>query len=258
MKSLRFAAAVGLGFGLALGVVPAIATFAATDPPAATPAVEPQALQALRRMSAYLNTLTRFEVTTQTSLDLVTAKGQKLQINGGARYKVRRPDGFVIDLVSDVKNRRYIYDGKQFTVFAPALGYYATAPAPATIRQTLEDIYDKYGIRLPLEDLFRWSDPNSSRSEELESGFVVGPSTIDGAAVDHYAFREHGLDWEIWIQKGDQPLPRKLVIVDPTDPAYPAYNAVLTWNVSPTIANGDFAFDPPKDAKSIRLTAANP
>ena len=37
------------------------------------------------------------------------------------------------------------------------------------------------------------------------------PATIDGVATDHYAFREADVDWEVWIQKGDQPLPRKLV-----------------------------------------------
>ena len=54
-----------------------------------------------------------------------------------------------------------IYDGKNFTVYAPIIGFYASAPAPATNREVLDSLYDKFGITLPLEDLFRWNEPTS-------------------------------------------------------------------------------------------------
>jgi hypothetical protein len=34
-----------------------------------------------------------------------------------------------------VKSRRFIYDGKNFTVYSPQLGYYSTVAAPATTRK---------------------------------------------------------------------------------------------------------------------------
>jgi hypothetical protein len=79
---------------------------------------------------------------------------------------------------------------------------------------------------------------------------------IDGVPTDHFVLREGDIDWQIWIQKGEQPLPRKLVITDRSDPAAPTYSAVLDWNLSPTFAADDFAFKPGKDAKSVRLTLA--
>jgi hypothetical protein len=220
------------------------------------PVVEPEAVQALQRMGAYLSTLTSFEVTTQTSLDLVLTDDQRVTLDGGARYKVRRPDAFVIDVTSDAKSREYIYDGKQFTIYAPALGLYATASAPPTIGATLDAIWQRFGISLPLQDLFRWSDPNNRRAESLQSALAVGPATLDGVRADHYLFREGDIDWQIWIQQGDQPLPLKLVIVDRSDPADPAYVARLKWNVSPTLTADDFAFRPDANAKRIPLAMA--
>jgi hypothetical protein len=260
MRPAYLLATAGLGIGLALGAAPISALAqstsfptAKTPAPAPSQAIDPNALKALRGMGAYLATLTNFTVKSQAGLDVITNDGQRIQLDGEADYKVRRPDGFVIDMVSDMKKRRFYYDGKQFTIYAPALNYYATAPAPATITATLDKISDKFGITLPLEDLFRWNDPKNGRADQLQSGFVVGPATIDGVETTQYAFREADVDWQIWIQQGDQPLPRKLMIVDRKDPAHPAYVAVLTWNVNPTFAADEFVFKPDAKDKAIRL-----
>ncbi|MFL5297911.1 MAG: DUF2092 domain-containing protein [Phenylobacterium sp.] len=224
---------------------------------AARPAIEPESIEALEKMSAFLATLPALELTSQTSLDLVTKDGQRVQVDGVARYKIRRPDGFVIETVTPLKTRKFIYDGKQFTIAAPALGYYATVPAPPTNSQTLDVLWDRFKIQLPLEDLFRWSDPSKRRREAVQSGFDVGPAVIDGIDTEQYAFREGTLDWQVWIKEGDQPLPLKLMIVDRSDPAAPAYIARLTWNLTPTLTAEDFKFHPAPDAKPIRLTAAS-
>jgi hypothetical protein len=242
-----------------VGASPAPAAPAAgTSKPAAAapaaPAIDPQALAALRRMSAYLGTLPALELTSNTSLDVVTTQGQRVQLDGVVHYKIRRPDGFSIEVDSDHKKRTFIYDGKQFTVYSPEFGYYATVGAPPTNKQTLDAIEAKFGIELPLEDLFRWNDPTDNPAENLTSGFVVGTATLDGVATDHYAFRQPNVDWQIWIQQGPQPLPLKVVIVDQVDPTNPAYVARLAWNVNPTLTADDFTFKPGKDAKQIHMS----
>jgi hypothetical protein len=236
---------------------PAAAPAAAAVPDAATPEVEPEAVKALERMSAYLGTLQSFEIRTQTSLDIVTETLQRVQLDGTAHYKVRRPDGFVIEVSTDLKRRAFYYDGKHFTVFAPVQGFYATADAPPTILQTLDQIWDKYAIALPLEDLFRWNDLKSRRKEELTGAFLVGPSTIDGVLTDQYAFRQGEVDWQVWIERGDRPLPRKLMIVDRSQETQPAYVARLSWTLNPTFAPDTFAFKPGPDAKPILMSTVD-
>lgn len=256
MKPLHVALVISLGSPFVAAPTLAVAA----QPPAATanvaPAVEPAALGAIRRMSAYLQTLSGFVLQSETSLDVVTEGSQRVQLDGITTYKVSRANAFVITVNSDVKKRTFYYDGKTFTVFAPELGFYATVAAPPTTRLTLDAIREKFGITLPLEDLFRWSDPANHRGDALVSAFAVGPATIGGVETEQYAFREGDIDWQVWIQKGDQPLPRKLMIVDRTDPANPAYVARLTWNVNPNLSADDFVFRPGKDVKAIKLTAA--
>jgi hypothetical protein len=214
--------------------------------------VEPAAIDALKEMSAYLSSAQTLEITSHGSVDAVTEDGQRVQLDGTTNYKIRRP-GFVIDYDSDVKSRRFVYDGKTFTVYSPKLGFYASVPAPPTNREVLDTLYDKYGIALPLEDLFRWGDGASAdRLKAMKSAYGVGTATIDGVETNHFAYREDNVDWEVWIQQGDQPLPRKLVIVDRTDPARPTFIARLDWKVNPTFADSDFQFVP-GDAKRIVL-----
>ena len=104
-------------------------------------------------MSGFLMAAKTLKIDTVGSLDVITNNGQRIQLDGTTNYKVRRP-GFVISYESDIKSRKFIYDGKNFTIYSPKLGFYATAPAPPTNNEALDTIYDKFGISLPLEDLF--------------------------------------------------------------------------------------------------------
>jgi hypothetical protein len=228
-----------------------------TPAPAATTTtaaskVTPESIAALKRMSDFLGSLQTFELTANSTLDLVTVDGQTLQMDGVVRYKAKKP-GIFIDLQTDLKTRQFFYDGTNFTIYAPKMGFYATMPAPPTNKEFLKAVYDKTGVKLPLEDLFRWNDGDDSDIKALTSGFSVGTATIDGAATEHWAFREADYDWEVWIEKGDKPVPRKLVIVDRTDPARPAYTARLNWTLNPALAASDFTFTPTAESKQIHL-----
>jgi len=227
----------------------------AGDGPAPAPQakVDQAAVQAIEGMSNYLKSLNTFRLQTVGTLDTVTADGQRIQMDGSTSYEAKKP-GFVIKYTSDKKNRNFYYDGKQFTVYSPNLGFYATVPAPPTNVEVLDTIYNKYGIRLPLEDLFRWNDQtHQQRIENFRAAYNLGTVTLDGVKTNHYAFREPEVDWEVWIDQGDKPLPRKLSIVDRTDPARPAFTTRMTWSPNAAVANGDFTFVPGPDAQKIQL-----
>ena len=231
-------------------------TAAATDAPGA-PAVEPKAVQALASMGGYLRTLSSFTVRSDTDSDMVTDEGEKLQFSGSNTYQVRRPNGFVIDMVSDRKVRRVVYDGKTLTVFSPRAGFYAQVPAPPTIRQTLDAVYDKYGIAVPLADLFTWGTPDAP-TDHFRSAKWVGYARLGDADTDQYAFREGDIDWQIWIQRGARSLPLKVVITTDSVPQRPSFVARLTWKTDQAFAADAFTFTPPADAKPIRLALVEP
>ena len=247
--TVALASAVLLAGGIA--VMP---TFAAEKPKStAAPAIDPAALQAASRMGAYLRSLQSFEVISSASLEeVIDEKGTKTTTQVTGAYKVRRPDAFVVDVTSAKKARRFIYDGKSFTVFAPKVGYFATVSAPATIDQTVDVIYETYGIILPLADLFYWGT-DASPTDSVTSAKRLGQDKVGGVDTDHYAFAGPGLSWEVWIQRGDTPLPRKMRIITVDDPAKPTFTADLTWTTPVTFAPDTFTFKSATDAKPIAM-----
>jgi hypothetical protein len=245
-----------LGCAAALAGPPAFAQASAAATEATAPDVDPRAVEALKTMSTFLQTLQSFRLISESSLDVITVQDQKVQLDSVTTYLVKRP-GIRIDWVSDQKNRQFYYDGKHFTLVAPTLGYYATVDAPPTNREFLAALYDKTGVELPLADLFRWADADHQDDiDALTSAFSVGTATLDGVATDHWAYRTDDYDWELWMEQGDRPLPRKLVIIDRTDPTLPSFTARLTWQTNPNLDPAVFTYVP--TGKEIAISFASP
>jgi hypothetical protein len=257
----RWRPTIPLGI-LVLLVVSAIWLPAASqDPPGRTAGgpslgVDPNVVKALDQMGAYLRTLTAFDVEATTSTDEVLDTGQKVQFDGTVHLQVRRPDKLHAEIKTDRKHREFFYDGKTFTVFGPQVDYYATVPAPPTLRELVTVLAERFGIEIPLADLFFWGSEDD-RAANLRSAIDLGPATVAGTECEQYALRQEGVDWQVWIQKGDSPLPRKLVITTTSDPAQPQYVSVLKWNLNPKLSDATFSFSPPQGAMRIVLQTAD-
>jgi len=219
------------------------------------PGVDPNVVKALDKMGAYLRTLTAIEVESTNSTDEVLDTGQKVQFDGTARLQARRPDKLHAEIKTDRKHRELFYDGKTFTLFGRRVNYYATVPAPPTLRELFTLLAERYGIEVPLVDLFLWGEKDD-RHADLRSAIDLGPATVGGTECEQYALRQEGVDWQIWIQKGDTPLPRKLVITTTSDSAQPQYVSVLKWNLTPKFDEATFRFSPPQGAMRIVLQTA--
>lgn len=220
-----------------------------------TPPVDPQAIAALEKMGAYLRTLKSFEIDATTATDEVLDNGLKVQLDGAAKLIVRRPDRMRVTITSDRKHREYYYDGKSVTLYGPRVKYYTTVAAPPTVGETVQLLAQKYGIELPLADLFLWGT-DKAHPEDIKQAINVGPATIAGTLTDQYAFRQEGVDWQVWIKQGATPVPVKLVVTTTSETAQPEHITVLRWNFAPKINEKMFAFVPPVGALKIAIQTA--
>jgi hypothetical protein len=219
------------------------------------PTKDSEAIAALEKMGAYLRTQNNLKITGETSTDDVLPSKQKVKREGRFELTVRRPDRLRANVDTDVKQEQIFYDGKTFTVFQPRLGYYASFQAPPTLAGLVDVAEKRYGLDLPLADLFYWGT-DKSRVADIRSAMRIGESTIKGAPCDHFAFHQQDVDWEIWIERGSRPLPRKLVITTTTAPQQPQHSVVLDWDLAPKIDEAMFAFTPPPSAHRIEFEAA--
>ena len=215
------------------------------------PAIDPEAIEALHKMGAFLRDQQKFSVRAAMTTDDLLASGQKVQFAGTVELMVRRPDRMRMDIRGDRRDQHLYYDGKTFTVFGERVGYYASFDAPPTLTE-LKGVLEKRGVDMPLADLFYWGS-DQDRSGEITGATPVGTSTIEGTSCNHFAFRQKDVDWELWVEQGQQPLPRKVVITTTSEKTRPQHSMVLTWDLSPQLGDELFAFVPPPQAHKIRL-----
>jgi hypothetical protein len=218
--------------------------------------IDPDAMEALNKMGAYLRSLKAFQVDSEVTNDDVLDDGQIITNIRTDTLLAVMPNLLRAELKSDDKDVFLFYDGKNFTVYGKLVNYYATVPAPATTAQLVDKVYNDYGIEIPLVDLFKWGTDDSA-IRKITSAFDAGPSTVQGITCEHYAFRQEGLDWQIWIQLGEYPLPRKFVIRTLTDDARPQHTSNLVWNLAPSYNEAAFTFEPPAGALRIALKDIN-
>ncbi len=245
------------GFILCSPVASPVHAKSAHQADAAAPAIDPEAMEALNKMGAFLRGLKSFRVIGDVTNDDVLQDGQIIQNATKVDLLAAKPNRMRVEVTSDEKHRLFLYDGKNFTVWGKLVNYYATVPAPPTIRELFTDLDEKYGIELPLVDLFKWGTDDAD-IKKITSATDIGPTTIEGVTCEQYAFRQEGLDWQIWIQLGDYPLPLKFVIRTLSDEARPQHSDTLTWNLAPSFNDAAFVFDPPPDAQRILLAEQKP
>ena len=262
MKTLRFVAGLGAvvaAIGWATdapaqqSAPPARATPVSMRAPADTPAtIDTGAVNALKRMGNYLRTLTAFGIDADVTTEEVLRDGQKVQLANNVKLVASRPNKLRVELTSDRKQRLFVFDCKDFTLFAPRQKFYSTTPVSGTINDLAKVLEEKYDVDLPLVDLFRWGT-SDEQINAIRAAKDIGPCIIDEIPCNHYAFRQNGVDWQVWIQNGAHPLPLKVVLTTTTDDARPQHTALYTWNLAPAFNDAAFAVKPPEDFKKIGM-----
>ncbi len=214
--------------------------------------IEDEAVQALYTMSAYLRTLKVFEMTSSFYRDEVLTTGQKVLINGESTTLIRLPDKYLakVKVAEKDKDFEVYFDGQNFTLSGKNHQFYVTTSAPGTVADLVFKTFAEKGIELPLQDIFLWGT-SASDKEELISAFKVGTTVMDGKACTHYAYRQEGVDWQVWIQDGEQSLPLQVAIITTSDTSQPQYAANIKWDLDPLVPDEAFTFIPPEGARAI-------
>lgn len=215
--------------------------------------VDADPAQVLRQMSDYLGSLLQFTFRADNSTDIVLPSGQQLQIGAAVEISVRRPDRFHVARKGDNVDQVFFYDGKTLTLFGKKRNVYATLDARSTLEKTLNMAMEKVGLVAPVADLI-YQNTYDILMEDVDSGLYVGLSMVDDVECHHLAFRGGAVDWQIWIENDDTPLPRKYVITSKWISGAPQFSARLSaWNVAAELKDERFRFTPPTGAEKIEF-----
>lgn len=220
-----------------------------------TQMVDPKVIELLQKMSDLIENSKEYSFHAEILYDDTLPSGQKLQFAAAQDVSVKKTNKIFAKYQSDVESREFWYDGKTFTLLDDNKKLYSTAKAEPTIDGTLAEIMNKYGYTPALSD-FLYSDPYNTLIKNVLSGFYVGPGDVNGIDCYHLAFVEKYIDWQIWIESGDKPIVRKIVITYKTVPESPQYIAVFSdWKLNENLPDSLFEPQLPSGAKEIGMRA---
>jgi hypothetical protein len=144
-----------------------------------------------------------------------------------------------------------VFDGKTVSVYGKHVNGYLRLPAPGTIDQLVEFLREGHGVSLPGADLLL-SNSYDVLVDGVQEAKHIGRGVIDGVECEHIAFRNFDTDWQLWVEVGQTPIPRQMVITSKTINSAPQYTLrVKDWKTDVTPAGDAFTFSPPAGAKKL-------
>ena len=227
-----------------------LAAFAAAS--AAAQAQEKDAKSVLKAMTDYMNSQKTIEFSFDSDIEVITPQLEKIQFANSGEALLSRPDKIRARRVSGHADVALFFDGKTVSVFGKHISGYAQFDAPGSVDRLIEDLRSGHGVALPGADLLL-----SNSYEVLVAGVKeakhIGRGVIDGRLCEHLAFRNFDTDWQLWVEVGTRPIPRKMVITSKTLNNAPQYTVrVKDWKTDVQPAPEVFTFVPPAGAKKLR------
>jgi hypothetical protein len=219
--------------------------------PAGAQAQGKDAKSILKAMSDYVSSQKTIELTFDSDIEVITPQLEKIQFANSGEALLSRPDKLRAHRVSGHADVALYFDGKTVSVLGKHINGYAQFDAPGSVDNLIEALRAGHGISLPGGDLLL-----SNSYEVLVAGVKeakhIGRGIIDGRECEHLAFRNFDTDWQLWVEAGKSPIPRKMVITSKTLNNAPQYTVrVKGWKTDVQPVPEAFAFVPPAGAKKL-------
>jgi hypothetical protein len=203
-------------------------------------------------MVEFLANSQHFTVTTDIGYDVMQEWGQKIEFGATRKITVRRPDRMAVDITDrDGTRRGFRFDGKQIAFFGVDEKVYATAEKTGDLDAAFLYFTRDLRMPLPMAELFSNNLPKTLK-DKVSEAYSVEETTIDGTQGNHLAIRNDMIDAQMWIAKGDKPVPQRIVLTYKLEDGEPQFWANFRdWNFSPETPDSLFTFTPADGARRI-------
>ncbi len=217
------------------------------------------ALSILKRTLNLIANQKQFSFTAELGFDVVQDDGQKIEFGSRRRLIIQRPDRIRLESQErDGQKLQMIYNGREISFFSARENKYAIKPKTGTLDDFLNLLVEELEVEIPLAQV-GYKDFPEIIMEKIDTGFIVGESTLAGILCDHLTFRNDQTDFQIWIRKSGDPLPVRWVITYKRIDGRPQFwTQFIEWNLNPKIEDSTFSFTPPQGAERIQFVSQIP
>jgi hypothetical protein len=207
----------------------------------------------LKKMFDYVTSQKVISITFDGDIEVITSNLQKIQFTNSGQLLLNRPDKLRAHRVGGYADVELVFDGKKVAIYGKNLNAFTQLELAGSTDQLIDRLRDEYGVVAPGADLLL-----TDAYKALVAGVVdakhIGQGVVDGVECEHLAFRNVDTDWQIWVEIGPRPIPRKYVITNKGVTGGPQYTLrIKEWKTDAHIAADAFVFVPPPGAKKVDL-----
>jgi hypothetical protein len=203
----------------------------------------------LKAMSDYVASQKTMSITYDSDIEVITSHLQKIQFTSSGQVQLSRPDKLRATRTGGYRDVEVVFDGKLVTINDKDAKHFAQIDAEGTADHLIDVLREGHGVVAPGADLLLPHAFDVMMADVIE-GEVIGKGVIDGVECDHLAFRNIDTDWQIWIESGARPIPRKYVITSKGVAEAPQYTLrIKEWKTD--VPADAFVFKPDPSATKI-------
>jgi len=207
----------------------------------------------LKAMSDYVTSQKSITAAFNTDIEVVTPELQKIQFASSGAVQLTRPDKLHVSRTGGYTDVELFFDGKTFAVENKKDNAYAQTEAAGTVDQLIDKLRNESGVDMPGADILL-SNPYAVLSADVMDAKHIGRGVINGVECEHLAFRNLDTDWQIWVETGAKPIPRKFVITSKAVTGGPQYTLLITdWQTDAPIAADAFMLHAPAGMKKMEF-----
>jgi hypothetical protein len=209
----------------------------------------------LKAMSDYVANQKVISAKFDSSIEVITPDLQKIQFASSGDLLLSRPDKLRATRTGGYADIEIVFDGKTTTVHGKNLNAFARFDTPGSVDQLVDRLRDQLSVELPGADLLVSNAYDALMSDVIDAKHI-GQGVIDGVECEHLAFRNPDTDWQVWVETGPRPIPRKYVITSKAVTGGPQYTLLIKdWKTDAQVGAETFVFKPPADAKEVEFKA---
>ncbi len=243
----RNPAAAGSTPGGAVAGSPPAGSAAASD----TRAQGSEAMAFLKAMSDYVGSQATIELTFDSDIEVITPQLEKIQFASSGELLLSRPDRLRAHRVGGYSDVELIFDGKTVSINGRSVNGYAQFEASGNLDNLFHALREGHGVALPAAD-FLLANSYDVLVAGVQEAKYMGRGVIDGRECEHLAYRNFDTDWQLWLDVGERPVPRKVVITSKTVNGAPQYTIrIKSWKTGGKPARDAFVFVPPAGATRL-------
>ncbi len=211
-------------------------------------------LDILTRMTKFISGAQAYTIVSEMGYEVLQTNGQRLEFGSHITASLRRPSQANVRFDNrDGENATIVLDGDRISIFSTRgnAHVYDVTRQPGDIDASFVFLAEQLGTADQLHHFFS-IDLTDSMMSMLKSGYYIGEATIAGVLCDNLALRSEDEDVQMWVTKGDKPVPRRIVVTYKNLEGQPQFWALFEeWNFSPTFSESIFSYSPPAHADPI-------